>query len=288
VKSIENFDGRVAVVTGGACGIGRGIADNLVAAGATVVVADVDAEAAGRTAGDIGAVAEAVDVTDAASVQALADRVVEHHGRVDVVVNNAGVGPLATFDDLLLADFHWVMDVNFWGVLHGLKSFLPLLHANPEGGYIVNTASVAALVAAPGTTAYAASKAAVVAVSEVLAAELGEAGQVGISILLPGLVRTNINANAVKRPGHREGGPRTEDFLPPMTMLEPTQVGAMVVDAIRSGRRYVFTHPETEQMVTRRSAAIAGAFTEALTTSSALCALSNPVPAPVDAMNRAE
>ena len=201
MKRIESFDGRVAVVTGGGSGIGRGIAEKLVAAGATVVVADVDAEAAGRTAADIGAVAEVVDVTDAASVQALADRVVERHGRVDVVVNNAGVGPLATFDDLLLADFHWVMDVNFWGVIHGLKSFLPLLQANPDGGYIVNTASVAAVLAAPGTGAYAASKAAVVAVSEVLAAELGDAGQVGVSILLPGLVRTNINANAVKRPG---------------------------------------------------------------------------------------
>jgi NAD(P)-dependent dehydrogenase (short-subunit alcohol dehydrogenase family) len=260
MKKIESFDGRVAVVTGGGSGIGRGIAENLVAAGATVVVADVDADAAGRTAGDIGAIAEVVDVTDAAGVQALADRVMQRHGRVDVVVNNAGVGPLATFDDLLAADFHWVMDINFWGVVHGMKSFLPLLQANPDGGYIVNTASVAAVIAAPGTAAYAASKAAVVAVSEVLAAELGDAGQVGISILLPGLVRTNINANAVKRPGHREGGPRTEDFLHPMTMLEPTKVGAMVMDAIRSGRLYVFTHPETENMVSRRSAALAAAF----------------------------
>ena len=261
MKRIENFRGRVAVVTGGASGIGRGIAENLVAAGATVVVADVNAEAAERTADEIGAVAEGVDVTDAADVQALADRVLKRHGRVDVVVNNAGVGPLATFDDLLLADFRWVLDVNFWGVLHGLKSFLPLLKANPEGGYIVNTASVAALVAAPGTSAYAASKAAVVAVSEVLAAELGEDGSVGISILLPGLVRTNINAHAVNRPGHQEGGSRTEDFLPEQTVLEPTQVGAMVVDAIRSGRRYVFTHPETQKWVTERSDAIVAAFT---------------------------
>src|SRR4051794_12907703 len=260
MKTIENFAGRVAVVTGGASGIGRGIAENLVAAGATVAVADVDIEAATRTAGEIGAVAEAVDVTDPDSVQALAGRVVQRHGRVDVVVNNAGVGPLATFDDLLLADFHWVMDVNFWGVLHGLQSFLPLLTANPDGGYIVNTASVAALAAAPGTSAYAASKAAVVAVSEVLAAELGDVGNVGVSILLPGLVRTNINAHAVRRPGHRDGGPRTEDFLPQQTVLEPAEVGAMVVDAIRCGRRYVFTHPETQTWVTERSEAIEAAF----------------------------
>ena len=114
--------------------------------------------------------------------------------------------------------------------------------------------------AAPGTAAYAASKAAVVAVSEVLAAELGDDADIGISILLPGLVRTNINANAVNRPGHREDGPRTEDFLPQHTLLEPAQVGAMVVDAIRSGRRYVFTHPETQPWVTQRSDAIAAAF----------------------------
>ncbi len=260
MKTIENFDGRVAVVTGGASGIGRGIAEALVAAGATVVVADIDAEAAVRAAAEIGAVAETVDVTDAVSVQALADRVRKRHGRVDVIVNNAGVGPLASFDDLLLADFHWVMDINFWGVIHGLKSFLPLLQANPDGGYIINTASVAAFVAAPGTTAYAASKAAVVAVSEVLAAELDEAGQIGISILAPGLVHTNINANAVNRPGHRDDGPRTEDFLIPMTVLEPTQVGAMVLDAIRSGRRYVFTHAETEHVVAARNDAVAAAF----------------------------
>jgi short-subunit dehydrogenase len=142
------------------------------------------------------------------------------------------------------------------------SSGLPLLKANPDGGSIVNTASVAALVAAPGTSAYAASKAAVVAVSEVLAAELGDDGNIGISILLPGLVRTNINANAVNRPGHREDGPRTEDFLPQHTVLEPGEVGAMVVDAIRSGRRYVFTHPETQKWVTGRSDAIAAAFSE--------------------------
>jgi short-subunit dehydrogenase len=124
------------------------------------------------------------------------------------------------------------------------QTFVPLLAANPDGGYIVNTASVAALMPSAGTTAYAASKAAVVAVSEALAAEFADQGHIGISILLPALVRTNIIANAARRPGHHEGAPRTEDFLPPMRVLDPSEVGAMVVAAMRAGQRYIITHPE--------------------------------------------
>ena len=205
---------------------------------------------------EIGAVAEAVDVTDAADVQALADRVLERHGRVDVVVNNAGVGPLAHVRRPAAGRLPLGSGRQLLGVLHGLKSFLPLLKANPDGGYIVNTASVAALVAAPGTSAYAASKAAVVAVSEVLAAELGDEGRSASRSCCPGwCARTSTptpsSAPATGRAAPHGGLPARE------TVLEPTQVGAMVVDAIRSGRRYVFTHPETQAWVTERSEAIA-------------------------------
>ena len=257
---IENFGGRVAVVTGAASGIGRGIAASLVTAGATVVIADIDGPGAERAARDLGAHARQVDVTEAAGVQALADSVISDFGRADILVNNAGVGPLSTFDDLTTADFGWVMDINFWGVIHGLKSFLPLLLGNPHGGYIVNTASVAALIPAAGTAAYAASKAAVVAVTETLGVELAGQAKVGVSVLLPALVRTNINANATKRPGHHEGAPAAADFLPPGRLLEPSAVGAIVVAAMRAGERYIFTHPETRGPVEERYQALLRAY----------------------------
>ncbi len=256
MKAIDDFGGRVAVVTGAASGIGRGIAAHLAAAGATVVLADIDEAGASAVAREVGGHARGVDVTDPASMQALADGVLGSLGRVDILVNNAGVGPLSTFDDLTLADFGWVMDINVWGVVHGLKTFVPLLAANPDGGYIVNTASVAALTPLAGAAAYAASKAAVVAVSEAVAAEFAERGHIGISILLPALVRTNIIANASRRPGHHEGAPRTQDFLPPMRVLDPAEVGAMVVAAMRAGQRYIITHPEVAPVIRERCAAL--------------------------------
>jgi NAD(P)-dependent dehydrogenase (short-subunit alcohol dehydrogenase family) len=259
MNGMQNFGQRVAVVTGAASGIGKGIAASLAAEGATVVIADADRRGAERAARDLGAHARLVDVTDPTAMQALADGVVRDFGRVDILVNNAGVGPLSTFDDLTLADFDWVMDINFWGVIHGLKSFMPLLLANQDGGYIVSTASVAALIPGVGTAAYAASKAAVVAVSETLAVELADR-QIGVSVLLPGVVRTSINASARKRPGHHDGAPATEDFLPAMQVLEPSEVGAIVIAAMRAGERYIFTHPETRQAVAERQHALLGAY----------------------------
>jgi NAD(P)-dependent dehydrogenase (short-subunit alcohol dehydrogenase family) len=257
---IENFAGRVAVVTGAASGIGQGIAASLVAAGATVVIADIDSDGAERAAHALGAHARHVDVTSPAGTLALAEDVISRFGRVDILVNNAGVGPLSTFDDLTTADFDWVMDINFRGVVHGIKSFLPLLLANPHGGYIVNTASVAAILPAHGTAAYAASKAAVVAVSETLALELSDRARVGVSILFPALVRSNITVNARNRPGHHEGGPRTEDFLPPGRVLEPSQVGEMVIAAMRAGERHIFTHPETRPLVEQHCRTLLSAY----------------------------
>lgn len=255
---MQDFSGRVAVVTGAASGIGRGIAACLAAEGATVVIADADGPGAERAARDLAAHARPVDVTDPAAVQALAGSVIRDFGRVDILVNNAGVGPLSTFDDLTLADFGWVMNINFFGVVHGLKSFLPLLLANPDGGYVVSTASVAALIPAPGTAAYAASKAAVVALTETLAAELGD--RIGLSVLLPALVRTSITANASKRPGHHEDAPRPEEFLPPVRVLEPEEVGALVIAGMRAGERYIFTHPETRPGTAARCQALLSSY----------------------------
>lgn len=260
---IEDLRNRTAVITGGASGIGKAIAAELAKAGARVVLADVDAPALEQAARELGAVGLQTDVTDLASMERLAGETLARFGAVDILVNNAGVGPLGYFGDLPLADCRWVMDINYWGTVHGITAFLPLLRQNRGGGYIVNTASLAAFVPAAATSAYAASKAAVVALSEVLAEELAEEGRIGISVLAPAIVRTNINANAGRRPGHYPGAPQPRDFSPPLRVIGPEEVGRQVVRAIREGGLYVFTHPETLPGVAGRFEAVQEAYRRA-------------------------
>ena len=265
MSSLTNLDGRVAVITGGASGIGKGIAIALKARGVTVVIADIEKAPLEATAAELGVESLLLDVTDAAAVADVANQVVASHGRVDIVVNNAGVGLLKPIDTLSLEDFRWVVDVNLWGVIHGINAFLPHLKTNPDGGYIVNTASMAGLIAGPGMSAYSASKFAVVGLTEVLAAEL-TGTKIGASVLVPALVRTNIATGERNRPGV---DPRildaaaNDDFVPPGRMIEPEEVGDMVADAIQSGDLYIVTHPETLPMVQFRTDAITAAFTRA-------------------------
>jgi NAD(P)-dependent dehydrogenase (short-subunit alcohol dehydrogenase family) len=262
-KKITDFTGLVAVVTGGSSGIGRGIAEALIAEGATVIVTGSNETTLTAAAAEMGATPIVADVRDAAAVQALADRVIRDFGKVDILVNNAGLGALALFDDLSIEDFHWVFDVNFWGVLHGHKSFVPLLKENPTGGYIVNVSSLAGFLPAPGATAYAASKAAMNALTEALAAELADY-PIGFSILLPAPVRTAIDENSRKRPGFNENSPNSADFVPPLTRLEPDEVAAMVIHAMRTGEKFIVTHPETWPVVDARHAELRGAHERSL------------------------
>src|SRR5258708_6902268 len=169
--------GRVAVVTGGASGIGRALAQAFVTAGSAVVVADLDgdeAEAvAARLRGDgADALAVTVDVSDAGSVEQLAQATVDRFGRVDVLCNNAGVSTFNLIQDQTLDDWRWVFNVNVWGVVHGLASFLPILRAQSTPSHIVNTASMGGLMSGVSFIGpYAASKAAVVSISETLGQE---------------------------------------------------------------------------------------------------------------------
>lgn len=264
MPGIRDFSGCVTVVTGGASGIGKGLGQRLVAEGATVVIADSDADLVTATAKDIDATPYAVDVRDAAAVQELADWTVARFGRVDFVANNAGVGPLAPFDELTLDDFRWVLDINVHGVVHGMKAFLPVLKANPDGGHMLNTASMAGLVTAPGMSAYSASKFAVVALTEAVRAELeAEDSPVGLSVLVPAQVRSNIGENALKRPGLAGGVPHgsNDDHLPPGEWLEADEAARIILDAVRRGDLYIVTHPETLPLVEARHGRITRAFT---------------------------
>ncbi|MGP6204677.1 SDR family NAD(P)-dependent oxidoreductase [Microbacterium sp. F2] len=259
-----SFDGLVAVVTGGASGIGRGIAEALIAAGAEVVIADIEQGPLDATAAEIGALPFRLDVSRAEEVQALADLVIERWGRVDIVCNNAGVGYLAPFDTLTRSDFGWVLDVNLGGVINGMTVFLPLLRETSASGWMVNTASMAGLFDAPGMAAYAASKFAVVALTETVAQELAAAGAgVGISVLVPGLVNTAIADSERNRQGGGRGAPPQLDQIPPGRALDPGEVGALVVEAIRAGDLYIVTHPEMLPIVRERHARIEAAFEDA-------------------------
>jgi NAD(P)-dependent dehydrogenase (short-subunit alcohol dehydrogenase family) len=271
LTALADLDGRVAVVTGGASGIGRGIATRLADQGCAVVIADLDRRV-DEVAAEIGAAAGMIcDVSDAAAVQALAREVVDRHGTVHVLCNNAGVGPMALMRDMTERDWRFMVDVNLYGVLHGLQAFLPILLANEDGGHVVNTASLAGLIAGPKISAYAATKFAVVGLTESLALELEmEGAKVGASVLCPGPVHSNIKASMRHR--SEEGGLFDVDISRPnehfdasdLRWMQPEEAGDVVVDAIRTGKLYAITHPEMWPAVQERYERLAAAFGQEL------------------------
>jgi NAD(P)-dependent dehydrogenase (short-subunit alcohol dehydrogenase family) len=273
MSGLPDLAGKVAVVTGGASGIGKGIAASLAAEGARVIIADIQRDALEATAAELGVDGVPTDVSDSDSVESLARTVVERYGTVHVVCNNAGIGPLAPVKDLTLDDWRWMLGVNLWGVIHGVHTFLPILSGNPDGGHIVNTASMAGLVAHARLGAYSTAKYGVVALTEVLAEELAADGsRVGVSVLCPGTVRTNIGTSSRNRPaelgdaGFKDVDIELEDN-PRYRWIYPEQAGRVVVRAIKSGDLYALTHPDWYPQVAARHEAIAEAFAEQLLSS---------------------
>lgn len=255
---MTDIAGKIAVVTGGASGIGRGIAEQLIAEGAQVVIADIDADALARVASEIGAIGIRTDVTSAESVQALADATMAEFGRVDIIVNNAGVGPVARMEDLSLEDWKWIIDVNLFGVIHGVHSFLPLLIANADGGHIVNTASMAIFSPMAGLGAYTASKFGVQGLSESLALEMkSDHPNIHVTILPPGPVKTNISQSMKHRPSDQKGSLadvqlQDDPVAAQLRWVDPEIAGRIVTRAIANNDLYALTHPEWWPMVSGR------------------------------------
>jgi len=195
----------VAVVTGAASGIGRALAVRLAQEGASLAIADIKAPALDETAqmlrpaggSPVKVTTHVVDVSDKERVAVFAREVVEAHGRASLLINNAGVGLFGTVDQLSIEDIEWLMGVNFWGVVHGVKHFLPILRRQPQA-HIVNISSVFGIVSPAGHSAYVASKFAVRGFTEALRHELA-GGPVKVSVVHPGGIKTNIANNA--RPG---------------------------------------------------------------------------------------
>ena len=207
---MQSFTGKVAVVTGAGSGIGRALAERFAAEGMKVVVADVDAEPLARVEADLRArgtevLAVRTDVSKAAEVDALAEQTVAAFGGVHVVCNNAGVAMTKSSWEHTIADWEWVLGVNLWGVIHGIRAFVPIMLRQGEEGHVVNTASVAGLFTSGFKPSYDVSKFGVVALSEALYQELDAIGAgVKVSVLCPGFVKTRIMESGRNRPGPLE------------------------------------------------------------------------------------
>jgi NAD(P)-dependent dehydrogenase (short-subunit alcohol dehydrogenase family) len=258
---MKEFEGKVAVVTGGASGIGRGMAERFGAEGMKVVLADVEEEALKVAEGEfrekgVDVLAVRTDVSKAESVEKLAQETLNAFGKVHVVCNNAGVaGAWGVAWENTLDDWEWIMGVNLWGVIHGVRTFLPIMLEQKEEGHIVNTASLAGLMRGAGI--YGVTKQGVVALSESIYNDLRMAdAKIGVSVLCPGWVNTNIADADRNRP---EELSRTNPLSPEAESagldmvrqllksgLDPADVAGQVFKAIRDDQLYIITHPDMD------------------------------------------
>jgi NADP-dependent 3-hydroxy acid dehydrogenase YdfG len=242
---------KVAVITGGANGIGRALADRAGADGMAVALLDVDAEAlrdvtAALEARGVDARAITVDVTDREAMVAAAELVEREIGDTTLLVNNAGVFLAAPFRDVTPAQWEFILGVNLWGVVHGLHAFLPGMVARDEG-HVVNVSSVDGIVTVPNAAIYNASKHAVTALTETLHREHEAAGSnVGVSVLCPGAVATDIVNSARHWPSRLGPGPKVERTEYPRLdgLMAPAQVAEITFAAIAERRFWILTHPD--------------------------------------------
>jgi NAD(P)-dependent dehydrogenase (short-subunit alcohol dehydrogenase family) len=273
---MRDLAGKTAFVTGGASGIGLALGRAFAEAGMNVVLADIEADALETAVESLhhpNVRGVACDVADPASVERAAQAAFDAFGNVHVVCNNAGVAAGGGIDSISLESWKWVLDVNLMGVLHGIRTFLPHIRCHGEGGHFVNSASMAGMVSGLGFSPYHASKFAVVTMSEGLAAQVKPLG-IGVSILCPGFVRTRIGDSARNRPAQYGPAPTLDPASPAAALvaqiaqaietgLNPANVAAQVLTAIREDELYIFTHPEMRAELEQRFAAILAAMDKA-------------------------
>lgn len=267
---MRDFQNKVAVITGAASGIGRGLAERCALEGMKIVLADVEETALDETAQELkeagtDVLAVRTDVSKSEEIEALANKTLDAFGAVHLLFNNAGVGAGTTVWESTLADWEWVLGVNLWGVIYGVRTFVPIMMKQNEECHIVNTASIAGLTSGPSLGVYKVSKHSVVSLSETLACELAVIeSKIKVSVLCPAGVNTRIMNSERNRPAEMQNDSAVESTHPAVKQMDemlrqlietgmtPTQIADAVFDAIRSEKFYILTHAEMKPMLQKR------------------------------------
>ena len=267
---MKEFKGKVAVITGAASGIGRGIAEHCVQKELKVVLADIEETALRETEKTLqakGATVLAIrtDVSKANDIETLARKTLDTFGAVHLLFNNAGVQTRRTIWESTLTDWEWVINVNLWGVIHGIRVFVPIMLLQQTECHIVNTASIAGLTSGPLMGTYRVTKHGIVSLSETLYLELQQRNApIGVSVLCPSFVRSQLNEAERNRPGDLLNSPRKNSTTPEEQALErlfqemnqigmsPEQCAELVFKAIQQNTFYILTHPESITAIQQR------------------------------------
>ena len=269
--ALTNLSNKVAVVTGAASGIGLGTVRALVAEGVNVAMLDVEEQAlraAAQEFDDANVTVKpwVVDVGDRDAVAATAESIVADFGRLDIAFNNAGVAAGGPVDESSYADWDWVINVNLYGVIHGMHAFVPHIKKHGDGGHVINTASILGHIASANMAIYSATKFAVLGISEAAREDLAPHG-IGVSALCPGMIATNIIGSSRNRQSRfgtsndlfSEGRDEMHERFN-TEGLSPDRVGEQVVHGIKNDKPYIFTHADLHQPIRARFERILGSF----------------------------
>ena len=287
---MDSVSGKVAFITGGASGIGWGMARVFLRNGMKVVIADIRVDHLQRAADELKGERNAhflkLDVSDRTAMLRAADEAIRVFGKVHVLCNNAGIGLLGGIKQATYADWDWGMSVNLGGVINGVQTFLPQILSHGEGGHIVNTSSIGALLPMAGGVVYLTAKSAIVGMTEGLRAELEE-DHIGVSLLIPGPTVTNIHEVGRMRPekyrdsGFQEIEQQLAQRSAPSVWMDPLVTGERVLEAILHNRLFIITHNEFREGAEQRSKAIMAAFPKGAVSEERIKAIGFPVTNPM-------